>query len=459
MEDAISFDDFKISKQLKSSIDELGFTKPTPIQAESFSVIMSGRNVVGVSQTGTGKTLAFLLPILQSLKYTENIPPTALIIVPTRELVLQVVKNVEDYAKYKTVRVLGVYGGANIKKQKEAVAKGVDILVATPGRLYDIVMHGALTLKHVKKLVIDEVDVMLDLGFRFQINNIFELLPSKRQNIMFSATMTDEVSTLINDFFIEPYKISIAVSGTPLENIAQSSYAVPNFYTKANLVMKLVEDKETFSKVLVFVSSKKNADRLFTAMEEKYAGELGIIHSNKSQNFRIRNVEEFDSGAIRILIATDIMARGLDLDRITHVVNVDTPNFPENYMHRIGRTGRAEQEGNSILLYTEKEVEAKEEIEELMDYEIPQLTLPEDLEFSQQLLPEERKQVGGESNYNRNDSKKLSGAAFHEKSEKNSKVNLGGKWRRFGSKKYKKPQKRGDKIQNMASKRRKKKKQ
>lgn len=458
MEEATGFDNFKISKQLRASIDELGFTTPTPIQEESFPVIMSGRNVVGVSQTGTGKTLAFLLPILQELKYSEKIPPSVLIIVPTRELVLQVVNNVEAYSKYKTVRVLGVYGGANIKRQKEEVVKGVDILVATPGRLYDIVMHGAVTLKHVKKLVIDEVDVMLDLGFRFQINNIFELLPTKRQNIMFSATMTDEVSTLIDDFFIEPYKISIASSGTPLENISQSCYAVPNFYTKANLLMQLLQDKETYSKVLVFVSSKKNADKLFTAMEEEYEGELGIIHSNKTQNYRIRNVEAFDKGTKRILIATDIMARGLDLDKITHVVNIDTPSFPENYMHRIGRTGRAEQEGNSILMFTEKEEESKLEIEVLMGYEIPQLTLPEDLKFSEQLLPEERKREGGESNYNRNDAKKLGGAAFHEKSEKNSKVNLGSKWKRIGAKKYKKPQKRGDKIQNMASKRRKKKK-
>ncbi len=458
MEEAISFQDFKLSKQLKAGIEDLGITIPTPIQLESYSVILSGRNVVGVSQTGTGKTLAFMLPILQDLKFSEKIPPTVLVLVPTRELVIQVVNNIEAYAKYKTVRVLGVYGGANIKRQKEAVAEGVDILVATPGRLYDIVMHGALTLKNVKKLVIDEVDVMLDLGFRFQINNIFELLPIKRQNVMFSATMTDEVDVLINDFFIEPYQISIAVSGTPLENIAQTCYAVPNFYTKANLLMNLVRDKETYSKVLVFVSSKKNADKLFTVMEEEFASELGIIHSNKTQNYRIRNIEAFEAGTTRILIATDLMARGLDLDKITHVINIDTPNFPENYMHRIGRTGRAEQEGNSILLFTEKEIEAKLAIEVLMEYEIPQLTLPEDLVFSQQLLPEERKRVGGESNYNRNDSKKLSGPAFHEKKEKNKKVNLGGKWKRFGSKKYKKPQKRGDKIQNMASKKRKKRK-
>ena len=458
MEDQNTFQDWKLSKQLKSAIAELGFVQPTPIQSESYSIILSGRNVVGISQTGTGKTLAFMLPILQDLSFSDQKTPRVLVLVPTRELVLQLVKNIEDFSQYKTVRVIGVYGGANINKQKEAVAEGVDIIVATPGRLYDIVMHGALALKHVKKLVIDEVDVMLDLGFRFQLNNIFELLPSKRQNIMFSATMTDEVNDLIHDFFVEPYNISIAVSGTPLENISQSCYAVPNFYTKANLLSLLLEDKETYSKVLVFTSSKKNADRLFNNLEEKYQSEIGIIHSNKTQNYRIRNIEAFEAGKIRFLITTDVMARGLDLDKVSHVINLDTPSFPENYMHRIGRTGRAEQKGFSILFFTEKELPSKEAIEELMDYKIPQLTLPEDLEFSHELIPEERKKTSGESNYNRNDAKKLSGPAFHEKKDKNKKVNLGSKWKRIGSKKYKKPQKRGDKIQNMASKRSKKKK-
>jgi len=458
MEEQTTFQDWKLSKQLSLGIAELGFEKPTPIQLESFSVILSGRNVVGVSQTGTGKTLAFMLPVLQDLSYSEQIAPRVLALVPTRELVVQLVNNINEYAKYKSVRVIGVYGGANIKKQKAAVSEGVDIIVATPGRLYDIVMHGALSLKSVKKLIIDEVDVMLDLGFRFQLNNIFELLPPKRQNIMFSATMTDEVNTLIHDFFVEPHNISIAVSGTPLENIKQTSYAVPNFYTKANLLSLLLQDKETYSKVLVFVSSKKNADRLHLNMEEEFGSELGIIHSNKSQNFRLRNVQSFDAGETRILVATDVIARGLDLYKVTHVINMDTPSFPENYMHRIGRTGRAEEQGNSILFFTEEEIESKEAIESLMDYEIPQLPLPEDLVISHELIPEERKDEGGESNYNRNEKKRLTGDAFHEKSKKNSKVNLGSKWKRIGAKKYKKPQKRGDKIQNMASKRRKKKK-
>ena len=362
-----SFKDLKLNKRLQAAIDDLGFEKPTPIQAQTFSIIRSGRNIVGISQTGTGKTLAFLLPILQDLKFSKQTVPRVLILVPTRELVLQMVENIEALTTHTSTRVVGVYGGTNINTQKIAVMQGADIVVGTPGRTYDLALSGALKMTTIKKLIIDEVDVMLDLGFRFQLTNIFELLPEKRQNVMFSATMTEEIDVLIDAFFIDPAKIEIAVSGTPLDNIAQQCYAVQNFYTKANLLAHLLRDKEEFTKVLVFVGSKKNADRLFNTLEEEFGQEMGVIHSNKAQNYRIRSIEQFDSGVNRILLATDVMARGLDLDKITHVINMNTPVFPENYMHRIGRTGRAEQEGKTILFYTEKEIPAKERIETLMD--------------------------------------------------------------------------------------------
>ncbi len=450
----VTFKDLNLSKQLQNAIDDLGFDKPTPIQKEAFQVIRSGKNIVGISQTGTGKTLAYMLPILQDLKFSKQDNPRVLILVPTRELVLQVVEKIEDFAKYINVRVLGVYGGTNINTQKLAVAQGTDILVATPGRLYDLALTRVLNLKAISKLVIDEVDVMLDLGFRFQLTNIFDLLPERRQNIMFSATMTDEIDELIEDFFIAPANISIAVSGTPLDNIAQSCFPVPNFYTKVNLLTYLLKDKDEYRKVLVFVSSKKIADRLFEALESKYGSEMGIIHSNKSQNYRIRSIEQFDDGTNRILVTTDVMARGLDLEKITHVINFDTPGFPENYMHRIGRTGRAEEPGKSILFYTEKEESAKVAIETLMDYKIPMMDFPPEVEISKELIPEERSKNVKHKNPDRNLGRDTSGPSFHEKKDKNKKVNLGGKYRRELAKKYKKPKTRGDKIQN----RRKKKK-
>lgn len=440
-----TFEYFNLTKQLRNAIDDLGFVNPTPIQEEVYSVILSGKDVVGIAQTGTGKTFAYMLPILQELKFSNQVNPRILILVPTRELVLQLVEMINDFAKYINARVLGVYGGTNINTQKKAVTQGVDILVSTPGRLYDLAVSGAVQLKGVKKLVIDEVDVMLDLGFRPQLTNIFYLLKERRQNIMFSATMTEEVDTLIDDYFVAPAKISIAVSGTPLNNIAQQCYAVQNFYTKVNLLKFLLKDKDEFGKVLVFVSSKKNADRLFEALEDSSGSEMCIIHSNKSQNYRIRSIEQFDEGKNRILVATDVIARGLDLEKITHVINFDTPGFPENYMHRIGRTGRAEQLGKSILFYTEKEEEAKVAIEALMDYKIPVVDFPEEVEISKELIPEELPVIVDK--YFRKTKLKTEETAFHEKKDKNKKTNQGGSYLRK-KKKYKRPKTRGDKKLN-----------
>lgn len=438
------FTDFKINNMLLRALSDLGFDTPTPIQEQAFPVVMSGTDVVGIAQTGTGKTFAYLLPILNKHNFSKDIHPKTMILVPTRELVVQVVEEVEKLGKYASVRVLGVYGGTSMNKQKEALSLGTDIIVGTPARLYDLVLSRALQLKNIKKLVIDEVDVMLDLGFRFQLINLFELLPNRRQNIMFSATMTDDVELLINDFFAGVKKISVAVSGTPLENIAQSAYAVSNFYTKVNLLVHLFQDTELFHKVLVFVSSKRTADLLFQELAEFFSEEICVIHSNKTQNYRMRSINQFDSGQNRILVTTDVMARGLDLNEISHVINFDTPAFPENYMHRIGRTGRAKKEGKSILLYTEKEKEAKEAIEALMVRKIDAVVLPENVEISKRLTRDEQpKHIEHENPLRENEEER--GASFHEKSAKNSKENQGGSYKRIIKKKYSKPKTRGDK--------------
>lgn len=442
-----TFEHFNLSKQLQQALGDLAFDRPTPIQEQAYAVILSGKDVVGIAQTGTGKTLAYMLPILQQLEFSKQLTPRVLVLVPTRELVMQVVENIKSFAKYQTVRVVGVYGEANINLQKQALAQGTDIVVATPGRLYDLVLSGALSFKAVKKLVIDEVDVMLDLGFRPQLTNIFDLLPARRQNIMFSATMTAEVDALIDDFFVAPTRIFIAVSGTPLENIEQQCYPVKNFFTKVNLLSYLLRDRQEFHKVLVFVSNKKVADRLFECLEESFGTATCIIHSNKSQNYRIRAVQEFEQGAKRIMIATDVMARGLDLTKISHVINFDTPEYPENYMHRIGRTGRAAQQGKAILFYTPQEEAEKEAIEALMDYRIPQQEFPAEVPVSDELAPEERPKTAGK-NYLPSTDRKDAGPGFHEKLEKNKKVNLGGSYKRKLAAKYKKPQTRGDKNQN-----------
>jgi ATP-dependent RNA helicase RhlE len=448
----MTFKDLDLSNQLQYAIEDLGFQTPTPIQEQAFPVVRSGKDVVGIAQTGTGKTFGYMLPILRDLKFSTQKHPRVLVLVPTRELVLQVVDEIEKLSKYINTRVLGVYGGTNINTQKQAILQGQDIIVATPGRLYDLGLSNALKLKSIQKLVIDEVDVMLDLGFRFQLMNIFDILPERRQNILFSATMTEDVDALIYDYFKNPKKISIAVSGTPLDNIEQISYNVPNFFTKVNLLHHLLQDKKTYHKVLIFVGFKRTADYLFKHLEEIFGSETCVIHSNKTQNYRIRSIRQFDEGNNRILVATDVMARGLDFDNVSHVINFDTPDFPENYMHRIGRTGRAEKTGKTILLSTEKEQLAKEEIEGLMDYKIPLLPLPEEVEISKQLTEDERPKEDTEQSKNRTGLEYVPGPAFHEKSEKNSKVNLGGSYRREIAKKYKKPKTRGDKNYNRRNK-------
>ncbi len=443
-----SFDDFKISQPLRNAVNDLGFQRPTPIQYESFTVISGGKDMVGIAQTGTGKTFAYLLPLLSTFTFSKDRLPRILILVPTRELVVQLVEEIEKIGKYMSIQALGVYGGTNMNRQKEAISKGADIVVATPGRLYDLVLSGALRLKSIHKLVIDEVDVMLDLGFRFQLTNIFELLPERRQNIMFSATMTDEVDALINDFFITPEKVSVALSGTPLDNIQQMSYAVPNFYTKVNLLVYLLQDYKKYHKVLVFVSNKKSADRLFESLEEFFAEELCLIHSNKTQNYRLRSIKQFDEGKNRILVTTDVMARGLDLDKISHVINFDTPAYPENYIHRIGRTGRAQEKGISLLFFTEEELLAKERIEALMNFEIPIVELSEEIAISKRLTPEEQPKNTEPNNPHKLSGEVAPGPGFHEKSEKNKKTNLGSKYKRTIKVKYKKPKTRGDKDLN-----------
>lgn len=444
----VTFQDLNLTTPLLNALEDLGISTPTPIQEQSSSVILSGRDMVGIAQTGTGKTLAYLLPVLKMLKYSEQMNPRVLILVPTRELVVQVTEELEKITKYINARILGIYGGTNINTQKQLVAQGQDILVATPGRLYDLAINRDLQLKSIQKLIIDEVDVMLDLGFRFQLNNILELLPKNTQNIMFSATMTEDVEKLILENFRNPETVSVAASGTPLENIHQSLFKVPNFYTKVNLLKSLLKDKDQFHKVLIFVGNKRMADRLFENLDTAFPEECTVIHSNKTQNYRLRSIRQFGDGFCRILVATDVMARGLDIEHVSHVINFDTPAYPENYMHRIGRTGRAEKEGQAILFSTPNEEENLEKIETLMNMQIEVSNMPEEVEISTQLIPEEETKVKEIYNPNKFNDEDAPGPAFHEKSEKNKKINLGGSYRREIKKKYKKPKTRGDKNYN-----------
>jgi ATP-dependent RNA helicase RhlE len=439
------FTDLNLNNALLNSLADLGFQTPTSIQRKVFATALSGADVCGIAQTGTGKTIAYLLPCLRQWKFTKDISPQILILVPTRELVVQVVEAVNELTTYMNVVTVGVYGGVNINTQKLLVEQKVDILVGTPGRLYDLAMNGSVKLKAIKRLVIDEVDEMLNLGFRAQLKNIIELLPDRRQNLLFSATLTEEVEELMQFYFTNLVKIEAAPTGTPLENIQQLAYEVPNFYTKVNLLRLLLSEDASMTKVLVFTASKALADQVFEQIEGAYAGAAGVIHSNKEQNHRFNTVKQFKEGVYRFIIATDIVARGIDIEEVSHVINFDMPDTPENYIHRIGRTGRADKQGIAISFISPKEKPFQAAIEALMNYAITMLPVPPNLDISDELTEDEKPKVFMKEIEVKLPKKEESGPAFHEKSAKNSKVNVVVRRKDRMMAKYGKPKKRAQK--------------
>ena len=423
-----TFEQLNLPKSLQKAIDEIGLINPTPIQEKAFPVIMSGRDVMGIAQTGTGKTFAYLLPILKQWTFADVHTPRVLILVPTRELVVQVVEEIEKLTKYMNVRSLGIFGGVNINVQKKSVYEGVDILVGTPGRVMDLALDNVIRFDLLQKLVIDEFDEILNLGFRFQITSIFSMMKEKRQNILFSATMTDEVDALLDQYFNFPEEITLAKSGTPLEKIEQLGYAIPNFLTKVNLLKDMLHKDENMSRILVFVNNKKVADILENKLSEEFEDQFGIIHSNKSQNYRLNTMAAFQCGELRGIVTTDVMARGLDFDDVTHVINMQISEIPEQYIHRIGRTGRAEKTGIALSFISPKEEEIQLEIEELMEIELKMINLPEHIEIAESRLDFEKEKVKAKVLVKI--TKQEGGEAFHEKKDKNKKVNLGGPGKR-----------------------------
>ncbi len=420
----MTFQDFNFPKALQKAIDDLGFITPTPIQIKAMPVISSGRDVMGISQTGTGKTFAYLLPILKNWTFQNTQSPRVIILVPTRELVVQVVEEVEKLTKYMSVKVLGIYGGTNINPQRVALSEGVDILVGTPGRLLDLALDSVLRFDVLQKLVIDEFDEMLTLGFKTQVTTILTMMKRKRQNILFSATMTEDVDDVIDDYFDFPEEISLAPAFTPLESIEQIAYQTPNFLTKLNLLNHLLID-DTFSRILVFTNNKKLVEYIHEAVENQYPDQFDLLHANKSQNYRLKALNAFQNREIRGLITTDVMSRGLDITDISHVINLDLPKHNPQYLHRIGRTGRADKTGVAITMVNPKEEEQFIDIQMMMDKEIDYTSLPA-IVIEDKLLEFEKDKPKILIKTNKLDG----GGAFHDKIDKNKKVNLGGPGKR-----------------------------
>jgi ATP-dependent RNA helicase RhlE len=437
-----TFHELNLNSSLLKALDDLGMDKPTPIQEKVFPVAMSGKDVCGIAQTGTGKTFAYLLPCLRQWKFSKEPYPQILIIVPTRELVIQVVQEVKKLCTYMNVVAVGVYGGVNLKPQAAALENGCDVVVGTPGRLMDLALNGSLKTKHIKRLVIDEMDEMLNLGFRTQIKNLLEQLPPKIQNLMFSATITEEVEALLNDYFREPVRVEAAPAGTPVEQIEQSAYPVPNFYTKINLLQFLLSDEQSFSKVVVFVGSKRLAGAVYESAAAYFPDQVAVIHSNKEQNKRFQAVEAFSSGKARVLIATDVVSRGIDISDVSHVVNFDLPEEPEQYIHRIGRTGRADKKGNAISFITPGDAARRTQIEVLMNRSIPELPFPESVSISEELTEDEKPKRFVPNIVLKLPKREDVGPAFHPKKAKNLKVNVKVSHKDKMREKYGKPKKR-----------------
>jgi ATP-dependent RNA helicase RhlE len=351
-------------------VSEQGYTVPTPIQAQAIPVVLSGRDLLAAAQTGTGKTAGFTLPLLQILNQKgPGKTVRCLILVPTRELAAQVQESVRTYGKYKPLRSITVFGGVNINPQIQDLRRGVDIVVATPGRLLDHVQQKTIDLRHVEILVLDEADRMLDMGFIHDIRRIIGLLPKQRHNLMFSATFPEEIRKLAGTFMRDPQLVEVARRNTPAELVAQVQHPVDQS-RKKDLLAHLIKTND-WRQVLVFTKTKRGANRLAEAIE-KSGIEADAIHGNKSQPQRTRVLKRFKDNELQVLVATDIAARGIDIDELPHVVNFDLPHVPEDYVHRIGRTGRAGSSGEAVSLVCFDDRPLMSDIEKLMNRKVEQ---------------------------------------------------------------------------------------
>lgn len=407
------FSDFKLNKQLYSAIDDLGYDLPTAIQVKTIPLALAGHDIMGIAPTGTGKTAAFAIPIIMKTKYAQETDPRVLVLGPTKELILQIEKNFKELSAYTDLRIIALYGGIGPTQQINAIQDGVDILVSTPGRFLDLYSRGSIALKSIKTMVLDEADKMMDMGFMRQIRKVLEVIPVKRQNLLFSATMAPRVVELSEEFLDFPEKIEVAPQATTAKTIDQELYYLPNLKTKLSFLEWLLE-KESFNRVMIFTKTRVNADNIFKYLSRKKIGEIRVIHSNKGQNSRINAINDFKEGSVRLLVTTDVSSRGIDVTDVSHVINFDVPLIYEDYVHRIGRTGRARKAGVSITFANDAEKYHIKKIEELIRQEIPMKSVPKDVEVFKTPF-EEKQEIDREIDFQkRKDDPDFKGA-FHEK--------------------------------------------
>ncbi len=373
----MSFESLGLMAELHRAVSEKGYSSPTPIQKQAIPIILQGRDLMGGAQTGTGKTAGFTLPLLQRLMETDEPrkgrrPIRALVLTPTRELAAQVADSVHNYGRHLPLKSTVVFGGVSINPQKQKLIRGVDILIATPGRLLDHVNQRSVNLSNVDILVLDEADRMLDMGFIHDIKKVLALVPKKKQTLLFSATFSDDIKKLANGLMRSPALIEVARQNAATETVTQVIHPVDK--TRKRELLSLLIGTNNWQQVLVFNRTKHGANRLAEQLN-KDGITSAAIHGNKSQGARTKALADFKSGKVRVLVATDIAARGIDIDQLPHVVNFELPNVPEDYVHRIGRTGRAGNEGEAMSLVCVDELKLLKDIEKLIKREIPKQTI------------------------------------------------------------------------------------
>ena len=415
----MSFEDLKLKRQFLRAVEDLGYTVPTPIQVQAIPRILAGQDLIGVAQTGTGKTAAYVLPLLQKTKGRQDGAPRIAILVPTKELAFQVHAAVMAFAAHTDLRALTLVGGVGPKTQIASLAEGTDIVVATPGRFMELYLKGALVLNKLHSLVLDEADRMMDMGFMPQLRNMLEVLPRKRQNLLFSATFPQRVESLADEFLLWPSRIEVAPEGTPVASVDQFMVKVPNIQTKLNLLSFWLCGKHVDSRALVFVRTKDDARKIRQALEKVLPGQVAEIHSNKAQHTRLAAMSQFRQGDVRVLVSTDVSSRGIDVPETEVVVNFTVPRMSDDYVHRIGRTGRADRSGVAYTMVDPTDEVALGRILE----RLPKGNRPESMSFPDQVEeattpPWEAKTMARTIDFQRKKADPTYQGAFHEKKRK-----------------------------------------
>jgi len=385
------FRELRVTRQFVDALDDLGIEKPTEIQTKAIPPALAGQDVLGVAQTGSGKTLAFLIPVLMKIKQAGDGDPMALVMAPSKELALQTFRVFSSLVVNTDIRGVCLYGGVGKTGQIKELQAGCDVLISTPGRFLDLYSHGYINLRKVKTMVLDEADRLMEMGFMQQLRSILEVIPVKRQNLLFSATFPAHVEKMAEEFLDFPVRVSGSRKEKPVENLTHHWVRVVNFRSKLNLLLYYLKDAE-WNRVIVFCRTKDSANRVAGFLDRKVDGEVRILHANKAQNTRINAMEDFREGKVRVLVTTDVTSRGIDVADVSHVVNFDVPRSPEDYLHRVGRTARIRKEGMAVSFANRSEELLVRKIKAKIEEPIPEVKWPDEVE-SGAYLPGEEKEI------------------------------------------------------------------